>query len=87
MSGVGIVYKDIVHNFVVTSKVVFKELSDKEIWDYIDTKECFGKAGSYAIQGIGNCLVDYYEGSLENIIGLPINEVCEKLGEIIEMEN
>ena len=31
MSGVGIVYKDIVHNFVVTSKVVFKELSDKGI--------------------------------------------------------
>jgi len=87
MSGVGIVYKDIIHNFVVTSKVVFKELSDKDIWNYINTKECFGKAGSYAIQGIGNCLVDYYEGSLENIIGLPIDEVCKKIGEIIEMEN
>lgn len=87
MSGVGIVYKDIIHNFVVSSKVYFKELSDEDIWNYINTKECFGKAGSYAIQGIGNCLVEHYEGSLENIIGLPIDEVVKKIGEIIEMEN
>ena len=87
MSGVGIVYKDIVYNFVAISTVYFKELSDDDIWNYIKTGECFGKAGSYAIQGIGNCLVDHYEGSLENIIGLPIDEVVKKIGEIIEMEN
>lgn len=87
MSGVGIVYKDLIYNFVSTSVVYFKDLSDEDIWNYISTKECFGKAGSYAIQGIGNCLVDHYEGSLENIIGLPIDEVVKKIGEIIEMEN
>lgn len=87
MSGVGIVYKDIVHNFVTTSTVYFKNLTDEDIWNYVKTGECFGKAGSYAIQGIGNCLVDHYEGSLENIIGLPIDEVVKKIGEIIEMEN
>ena len=65
----------------------FSDLSDEEIWNYIKTGECFGKAGSYAIQGIGNALVDYYEGSLENIIGLPIDEVIEVLGEIYGMEN
>ena len=51
------------------------------------SSECFGKAGSYAIQGIGNTLVDHYEGSLENIIGLPIEEVKNVLGEIYGMEN
>ena len=55
--------------------------------NYIKTGECFGKAGSYAIQGIGGKLVDHYDGSLENIIGLPIKEVIEVLGEIYGMEN
>jgi septum formation protein len=87
MSGVGIVYKDSVYNFVSVSDVYFKELSDEDIWNYIKTGECFGKAGSYAIQGIGNTLVDHYEGSLENIIGLPIEEVKNVLGEIYGMEN
>lgn len=86
MSGVGIVYKEKIYNFVCVSKVYFKELSDEDINNYIDTGECYGKAGSYAIQGNGNVLVDHYEGSYENIIGLPIDEVVEILGEINEME-
>ena len=87
MSGVGIIYKEKEYNFVCISNVTFKELSDEDIWNYINTGECFGKAGSYAIQGIGGALVDHYDGSLENIIGLPIDEVKEVLGEIYGMEN
>lgn len=85
MSGVGIVYKNLVYNFVVVSEVYFKKLTDQQIKEYIATKECFGKAGSYAIQGIGNQLIDHYEGSLENIIGLPVDEVLDVIGEINEM--
>ncbi len=87
MSGVGIVYQDRVYNFVVVSDVYFKILSKQDIEQYIDTGECFGKAGSYAIQGVGHCLIDHYEGSLENIIGLPIQEVSVILGEINGMED
>lgn len=87
MSGVGIIYKEKVFNFVSVSKVYFKELTDKDIYDYIDSKECFGKAGSYAIQGLGGNLVLRYEGSLENIIGMPIDEVVKVIGKIYEMEN
>ena len=87
MSGVGIVYKEKVYNFAVVSDVYFMDLTDEDIWNYINTGECFGKAGSYAIQGIGNILVDHYEGSLENIIGLPIEEVKNVLGEIYGMED
>ena len=87
MSGVGIIYKEKTYNFVSVSNVTFKNLTDEDIWNYIKTGECFGKAGSYAIQGIGGALVDCFEGSLENIIGLPIDEVKEVLGEIYGMEN
>lgn len=87
MSGVGIAYRDTVYNFACVSKVYFKELTDTEIWEYIASKECFGKAGSYAIQGIGRSLIDHYEGSLENIIGLPIEEVKDIIGELNAMED
>ena len=87
LSGVGVIYKEKVYSFVVSSDVYFKDLSDKDIYDYIETGECFGKAGSYAIQGIGNRLVDHYEGSLNNIIGLPTEELEKVLGEINEMED
>ena len=75
ISGVGIVFNDEIHNFAVTSDVYFKELTDDEIEEYIDTLEPMDKAGSYAIQGIGRKFVLKYEGSLNNIIGLPIEDI------------
>lgn len=63
----------------VESKVYFKELTDEEILDYVKTDEPLDKAGSYAIQGIGKKLVSRYEGSYENIIGLPMDEVIQEL--------
>jgi septum formation protein len=32
-----------------------------------------GKAGAYAIQGQGSFLVESYEGSYSNIVGLPVD--------------
>ena len=87
MSGCSVIYKDKVYSFVEVSDVYFKELSDKDINDYIATKECLGKAGSYAIQGLGVNLVDHYEGSLNNIIGLPTEKLEKILGELNEMED
>ena len=87
MSGLAVIYKDKVYNEVIESKVYFRELTDDEIKAYIETKEPFGKAGSYAIQGIGRGLVDHFEGSLDNIIGLPTEALGKILGELNEMEN
>ena len=87
MSGLCVIYKDKVYNDVEVSDVYFRDLTDEEIKDYIKTKEPFGKAGSYAIQGIGKALVSHYDGSLNNIIGLPTEMLEKILGEINEMEN
>lgn len=87
MSGCAVIYKDKEYSFTEVSDVYFKDLSDKDIWDYIKSGECFGKAGSYAIQGIGRALVDHYEGSLNNIIGLPTEKLSAILGELNEMED
>lgn len=61
------------------SKVTFKQLSDSEIIEYINTNEPMDKAGSYAIQGIGAKLISNYEGELDNIIGLPMKLVIDML--------
>ena len=82
LSGLAVIYKDKVYNTVVESKVYFKNLSDDEINSYIDSEECFGKAGAYAIQGLGKSLIEKYEGSLNNIIGLPTEKLEQILGEI-----
>lgn len=87
MSGAGVVYKDRIFNFVCVSKVFFKKLTDEDINNYIKTGECFGKAGSYAIQGIGAGLIDHYEGLLDNIIGLPTEMLKEVLDLIYEVED
>ncbi|OEU48130.1 MAG: septum formation protein Maf [Desulfuromonadales bacterium C00003096] len=67
----------------VTTRVRFKELTNREIAGYIATGEPFGKAGSYAIQGIGAFMIPAIEGSYSNVVGLPICEVVaalERLG-------
>lgn len=87
MSGLTTIYKNMCYSIVETSKVYFKELTDEDINNYIDSGECFGKAGAYAIQGLGKNLVDHYEGSLNNIIGLPTEKLEILLGELNEMED
>lgn len=66
----------------VTTAVRFRELTDREIQGYIATGEPFGKAGAYAIQGIGACLIPAIEGSYTNVVGLPLCEVIETLEQL-----
>jgi len=61
------------------TEVVFKNNSIKTLEAYIKTKEPFGKAGAYAIQGKGGLLVDYFIGSFFNVIGLPIDTLNTNL--------
>ncbi|PIE71685.1 MAG: septum formation inhibitor Maf [Deltaproteobacteria bacterium] len=64
---------------VVSTDVIFKQLSDQEIEWYIGTGEPFDKAGAYAIQGRGSFLVKRINGSYTNVVGLPVCELVEIL--------
>lgn len=67
----------------VITRVWFKKLTEEEIEGYIATGEPFGKAGAYAIQGIGAFMIPAIEGSYSNVVGLPLCEVVaalERLG-------
>jgi len=68
-----------VHIEAVITKVKIKEISEIEIEAYIKTGEPFGKAGSYAIQGIGSFMIEHINGSYTNVVGLPVCEVVRAL--------
>jgi len=68
-----------VHSETVTTLVHFKPLAPEEIQGYIETEEPFGKAGSYAIQGIGSFMVESISGSYTNVVGLPLCALIKAL--------
>jgi septum formation protein len=58
--------------FVDTTYVYFKQLTDKQIADYIASGDPFDKAGSYGIQSGAAPFIDHIEGNLDTVIGLPV---------------
>ncbi|HDH98360.1 MAG: septum formation protein Maf [Deltaproteobacteria bacterium] len=69
----------VAHSESVTTLVRFKPLSVKEIEAYVRTGEPFGKAGAYAIQGMGSFMVEAITGSYTNVVGLPLCAVIKAL--------
>ena len=63
-----------------TAIVHFKELSDNEIYYYIDKFKPFDKAGAYGIQEwIGYIGIEKIEGSYFTIMGFPVHLVYQEL--------
>jgi septum formation protein len=51
--------------------VTFRALTPRDLAGYVVSGEWEGRAGGYAIQGLGGALVDRIEGDYLNIVGLP----------------
>lgn len=51
--------------------VTFRLLSSDSVALYLESGEWEGRAGSYAIQGLGGRLVERIEGDYLNVVGLP----------------
>jgi septum formation protein len=64
---------------VVATRVRFARLGPREIDWYVATGEPLDKAGAYAIQGSGGAFVLSVEGSVSNVVGLPLAETAELL--------
>lgn len=72
----------VAHSEAVSTAVRFKGLKREEIDGYIRTGEPFGKAGAYAIQGVGAFMVESITGSYSNVVGLPICAVIKALARV-----
>ena len=75
---VGLFYR----TFVDTTYVYFKDLTDEQVADYIASGDPFDKAGAYGIQSGAGAFVDHIEGSLDTVIGFPVERLQKEFPEI-----
>ena len=69
---------------VVTSEVVFNELSDELIDKYVASKSPLDKAGAYGVQDNNTYpIIKKVIGSVDNVIGFPVKEIKEAIKEVI----
>jgi septum formation protein len=54
-----------------TTEVTFRAVSEDTLASYVASCEWEGRAGAYAIQGLGGRLVERVEGDYLNVVGLP----------------
>jgi septum formation protein len=66
------------------SEVVFKQLSEGEKQRYVNFGEWQGRSGGYAIQTLGSTLVERLEGSVSNVVGLPVGLLAELAPRLFE---
>jgi septum formation protein len=65
------------------STVAFRELDTTLLDAYLASGEWRGRAGSYAIQGLGSALVDSVRGDVSNVIGLPVGLLLRLAPELV----
>ena len=66
------------------TSVVFKALSEDEKERYVEFGEWEGRSGGYAIQTLGSTLVERIEGSVSNVVGLPVGLLVGLAPELFE---
>lgn len=64
--------------------VVFKRLAEEEMDRYVRFGEWRGRSGGYAIQTLGSTLVERIEGSVSNVVGLPVGLLAELAPALLE---
>ena len=57
-------------------------ITEEEVDRYVATGEPMDKAGSYAIQGKSAIFIEKIEGDYNNVVGLPITRIYQKLKDI-----
>lgn len=77
LSGLVILDGDEERSGLERTRVVFKDLSEAEKQRYVDFGEWEGRSGGYAIQMLGSTLVERVEGSVSNVVGLPVGLLFE----------
>lgn len=77
MSGLVVVEGGKERSGLEKATVTFKDLTDAEKERYVRFGEWEGRSGGYAIQTLGSTLVERLEGSVSNVVGLPVGLLAE----------
>lgn len=84
MSGLVVLVDGEERSGLESTTVVFKQLSEAEKERYVRFGEWRGRSGGYAIQTLGSTLVERLEGSVSNVVGLPVGLLAQLAPELIE---
>jgi septum formation protein len=84
MTGVAVARRGLISSTVVITEVTFLELTKAQMQAYWDSGEPIGKAGGYAIQGLGAAFIPRIDGSYSNVVGLPLVETMALLEQVIK---
>lgn len=82
LSAVSLVFGETHHEAFSMTQVHFKTLNPSEIKAYWETGEPLGKAGAYAVQGMGALFIERLSGSFSGVMGLPLHETATLLRKI-----
>jgi septum formation protein len=77
VSGLALLNSSNPHVVHEVTKVTFRALDDTLVERYVETGEWSGRAGGYAIQGIGAGLVRRIMGDYLNVVGLPVGKLLD----------
>jgi septum formation protein len=83
-TGVAVHYLGRVLSGVDSTAVIFREMTDSEIDEYVSGGEPMDKAGAYGIQGEGGKFVLGYDGRFDTVMGLSVSLVEKLVAEIME---
>jgi septum formation protein len=72
-----------IKNFHSATDVTFGQIDEETLELYLETGDSLDKAGAYGIQGMGLSFIKSIKGSYSTVVGLPLADVCEKLGAIL----
>lgn len=84
VTGVCLVYPGGFSAFTDATQVTFKSMSEQDIFAYVATGEPMDKAGAYGFQGGARPFVEKIEGSVSNVIGLPMEKLEDALKSIVK---
>jgi septum formation protein len=82
LTGLAVVAAGMARSTVVVTTVTFVSMTDADITAYVATGEPADKAGAYGIQGRGGRFVAAVDGSYHNVVGLPVAQLADLLGEL-----
>ncbi len=77
LTGVVLARRDEERSGIARSYVTFRELDAATLDLYLRSGEWRGRAGAYAIQGLGSILIERIEGDFSNVVGLPVPLLLE----------
>lgn len=83
MTGVTLRKGDTIESCTEITEVHFRQLSEREIAAYVDSKDPMDKAGAYGIQSGAAIFVEKICGDYYNVVGLPVCRLTQMLKKMV----